>query len=361
MSGTSLDAIDAALVDFSANQTPKLVQTYAHPIPAAIRSEIELLCQPGLDEINRAGALDRRLGELFAEATVVLLEQANIPATQIRAIGSHGQTIRHHPDRPTPFTLQIGDPNTIAFLTGIATVADFRRMDVAASGQGAPLVPAFHDAILRDVGENRVVVNIGGMANITVLAKNAPVTGFDTGPGNILMNSWIQKKRQLPYDQDGAWAASGQCHTPLLDQLLSHPYIQASAPKSTGRETFHLAWLESTLTAFTTVSDANIQRTLLEFTARSITLAIDALPLSIDRVLLCGGGCHNKKLRGRISELLIGINVGTTTDVGVAADWLEAMAFAWFAKQRIENKPGNIPAVTGANRSCILGGVYLPV
>jgi anhydro-N-acetylmuramic acid kinase len=359
MSGTSLDAIDAALVDFSADRTPKLVQTYAHPIPATIRSEIELICQPGSDEINRAGAIDRRLGELFAEATAILLEQANIPATQIRAIGSHGQTIRHHPDRPAPFTLQIGDPNTIAFNTGITTVADFRRMDVAAGGQGAPLVPAFHDATLRDDSENRVVVNIGGMANITVLAKNTPVTGFDTGPGNVLMDSWIQKKRQLPYDQDGAWAASGQCHIPLLDQLLSHPYIQASAPKSTGRETFHLAWLESMLTAFTTISDADIQRTLAEFTARSIALAIDALPLSIDHALLCGGGSHNKMLREQISKLLTKINISTTTDVGIEADWLEAIAFAWLAKQRIENKPGNIPSVTGANRPCILGSIYL--
>ena len=360
MSGTSLDAIDAALVDFSADQIPKLLQSYAHPIPAAIRSEIELVCQPGPDEINRTGVLDRRLGELFAEATVTLLERANIPATQIRAIGSHGQTIRHHPGRTAPFTLQIGDPNTIAFRTGITTVADFRRMDVAAGGQGAPLVPAFHDATLRDDSENRVVINIGGMANITVLAKNTPVTGFDTGPGNVLMDSWIQKKCRLLYDQSGIWASSGHCDTALLDQLLSHPYIQTPAPKSTGRETFHLTWLESILTSFSTVSDADVQRTLLEFTARSIALAINTLPLSIDRALLCGGGSHNGMLRERISELLAGIDVGSTTDFGIEADWLEAMAFAWLAKRRLGSKPGNIPAVTGASRYCILGGVYLP-
>lgn len=360
MSGTSLDAIDAALVDFSAGQPPKLLQSYMHPIPAAIRSEIELVCQPGPDEINRAGAVDRRLGELFAEATVELLEQANVPATQIRAIGSHGQTIRHHPDKSVPFTLQIGDPNTIAFLTGITTVADFRRMDVAAGGQGAPLVPAFHDATLRDDSENRVVINLGGMANITVLAKDTPVTGFDTGPGNVLMDSWIQKKRQLPYDQNGIWASSGHCNIALLDQLLSHTYIRTPAPKSTGRETFHLAWLESLLTTFTTVSDADIQRTLLEFTARSIALAINELPLPIDRALLCGGGSHNGMLRERIRELLAGVDVGSTTDVGVEADWLEAMAFAWLAKQRLDRVSGNIPAVTGASRHCILGGVYLP-
>jgi anhydro-N-acetylmuramic acid kinase len=360
MSGTSLDAIDAVLIDFGTGQSPKLISAYNHPIPAAVRSEIELICQPGVDEINRMGSLDRRVGELFAEATHALLRQANIQGVLIRAIGSHGQTIRHHPDKSTPFTLQIGDPNTIAFRTGITTVADFRRMDMAAGGQGAPLVPAFHDATLRDANENRVVVNIGGMANITVLAKNMAVTGFDTGPGNVLMDSWIQKKRQLPYDQNGAWASSGQCHIGLLDQLLSHPYIHAPAPKSTGRETFHLAWLESVLTTFTSVSDEDIQRTLLEFTARSITLPINVLPISTDRVLLCGGGSHNDLLRERIGGLIPDINTSTTTDAGIDADWLEAIAFAWLAKQRIESKPGNIPAVTGASRHCILGSVYLP-
>jgi anhydro-N-acetylmuramic acid kinase len=306
------------------------------------------------------GALDRQVGELFAEAALVLLEQANIQATQICAIGSHGQTIRHHPNNPTPFTLQIGDPNTIAFRTGITTIADFRRMDVAAGGQGAPLVPAFHDATLRSTNENRVVVNIGGMANITMLAKDIPVSGFDTGPGNVLMDSWIQKKRRLPYDQDGAWASSGQCHIGLLEQLLSHPHIHAPVPKSTGREAFHLAWLESALTGFTSVSDADVQRTLLEFTARSIALPIGMLSASIDRVLLCGGGSHNHLLRERIGALLPGISTGTTTDIGIDADWLEAMAFAWLAKQRLDAKPGNMPAATGASRHCILGGVYLP-
>src|SRR6478735_177824 len=207
MSGTSLDAIDAVLIDFSTDQTPTLLSAYNHPIPTAVRSEIELICQPGTDEINRMGSLDRRIGELFAEATHALLKQANTQAILIRAIGSHGQTIRHHPSQTTPFTLQIGDPNTIAFRTGITTVADFRRMDMAAGGQGAPLVPVFHDAVLRDKNESRVIVNIGGMANITVLAKNTWVTGFDTGPGNVLMDSWIQKKRQLSYDKNGEWAA----------------------------------------------------------------------------------------------------------------------------------------------------------
>jgi anhydro-N-acetylmuramic acid kinase len=360
MSGTSLDAIDAALVGFDTDQNPILVHTYNHPIPTAVRSEIESICQPGVDEINRMGALDRRIGKLFAEATMALLEQSNVQATRVRAIGSHGQTIRHHPEKSAPFTLQVGDPNTIAFETGITTVADFRRMDVAAGGQGAPLVPAFHKAVFGDKNESRIIVNIGGMANITALIKDTPVTGFDTGPGNVLMDSWIQKKRGEPYDENGIWARSGHCNIALLDQLLSHPHIQAPAPKSTGRETFHLAWLESVLTEFTSVSDADIQRTLLEFTARSITIPISAMPTSIDRVLLCGGGSNNQLLLERVRALLPGAHTSSTIDVGIDPDWVEAMAFAWLAKQRIECVPGNIPAVTGASRPCILGSIYLP-
>lgn len=359
MSGTSLDAIDAVLVEFGADNSPKLIKSHSHNIPATTRSAIELICQPGPDEINRMGALDKHLGELFAQATITLLENSGVAPAQIGAIGSHGQTIRHHPDKPQPFTLQIGDANTIAFLTGITTVADFRRMDIAGGGQGAPLVPAFHDAMLRSPNEDRVIINIGGMANITVLARNFPVSGFDTGPGNILMDSWIQKNCQLTFDKNGDWAASGQCHKPLLDQLLAHPFIHAPAPKSTGRETFHLAWLESVLTAFPQLDPVDVQRSLLEFTAQSVVLAVNALPASIHRVLLCGGGSNNRLLKERIRALLEGIAVSSTTEFGIEADWLEAIAFAWLAKRRMEHKPGNVPEVTGASRPCILGGVYL--
>lgn len=360
MSGTSLDAIDAVLVRFGTGNFPELLHNHSHDITQDIRSAIESICQPGSDEINRMGVLDRQLGELFAQAVIALLEEASVPAKQICAIGSHGQTIRHQPGGSHPFTLQIGDPNTITCLTGITTVADFRRMDMAHGGQGAPLVPAFHDAVLRSPDENRAVVNIGGMANVTLLARDHPVSGFDTGPGNVLMDSWIQKNRQLPFDRDGKWAASGQCHSSLLDTLLSHPFIHAPAPKSTGREAFHLAWLESVLAAFPQLSAADIQRTLLEFTASSIALAISLLPSRVDRVLLCGGGSDNLFLKERIGALLDGIAVSSTTALGVEANWLEAMAFAWLARQRLENRPGNVPEVTGANRPCILGGIYSP-
>lgn len=358
MSGTSLDAIDAALVAFSAGQIPQLIQAKNLAISDALRANISRLCQPNTNEINQMGELDVELGGLFADAALAVLQDTNISPKQIRAIGSHGQTIRHHPFRASPFTIQIGDPNTIAFRTGITTVADFRRMDIAAGGQGAPLVPAFHDAVLRCENENRVIVNIGGMANLTVLARDLPVSGFDTGPGNVLMDAWIQKNRQLTHDDAGRWARSGQCNELLLQKLLAHPYFSLPAPKSTGRETFHLAWLESQLSEMDAIKTEDVQRTLLEFTARSISLAIDTVPASIDRVLLCGGGSHNTLLGERIAALLPQSTTGSTTDFGVPADWLEAMAFAWLAKQRMDGNTGNASAVTGASRPCVLGGVY---
>ncbi len=360
MSGTSLDGIDAVLVDFAEEGKPVLVGSHSLPFSNSIRAEIALLCQPGQNEIDRMGELDRRLGQLFAQATNELIAKTSCPRARISAIGSHGQTIRHHPSRSSAFSIQIADPNTIAYLTGLKTVADFRRMDIAAGGQGAPLVPAFHDAVLRDRTENRVIINIGGMANITVLATGQPVTGFDTGPGNVLMDSWIQHRQSRNYDEDGNWAASGACDIALLDQLMSHPYIQAPAPKSTGRESFHLEWLKGVLTAFTHLGDADIQRTLLEFSALSIAETINNLDITFHRALLCGGGSHNSLLRSRIAALLPGIKVSTTTNFGIDADWLEAMAFAWLAKQRIEGGTGNVTTVTGAASPCILGGVYLP-
>lgn len=360
MSGTSIDGIDAALIDFSIEHRPRLVYALSHPIPAAVRAEIAQLCQPGHDEINRLGSLDRRMGVLFAEAATSLLSHAQISADQVRAIGSHGQTIRHHPSQSVSFTMQIGDPNTIAFRSGITTVADFRRMDIAAGGQGAPLVPAFHDAVLRHPLENRVVVNIGGMANVSVLAQGIPVSGFDTGPGNILMDEWIQNKHQQPYDKDGQWAATGRYDAELLDLLLSHMYFQLPPPKSTGREMFHIKWLETILESLPPLKDEDVQRTLLEFTALSIAQAIEGLSIPIESILLCGGGVHNSLLRSRIRELLPASDVKSTTEICIHADWLEAIAFAWLAKQRLEIKSGNVPAVTGAERPCILGGIYQP-
>ena len=359
MSGTSLDAVDAALVACSEGLPPRLVHAINHPLPSITRKTIQQLSQPGYNEIAQLGQLDIQLGQLFAEAVNTLLAASDHSASQICAIGSHGQTVRHHRAGELAFTLQIGDPNTIAFRTGITTIADFRRMDIAAGGHGAPLVPAFHNAVLNNPNENRVIVNIGGMANVTSLAESTPVQGYDTGPGNVLMDGWIQKHTQQAYDADGAWAASGENNGALLSQLLSHPYFQIAPPKSTGRETFHLAWLETELSRFPNIRAQDVQRTLAELTAHSIAKAVTAFP-DIRRVLLCGGGSHNRLLRERIKAMLPAQQHGTTTQFGVDADWLEAMAFAWLAQQRLYGMSGNIPAVTGATRPCVLGGIYSP-
>ena len=358
MSGTSLDAVDVALIDFSQKPANRLVFAMNHPLPDNLRQDILALCQPGDNELHRMAVLDRQLGELFAEAALALLKHTQLPASQILAIGSHGQTVRHAPQGNIGYSWQIGDPNTIAQRTGITTVADFRRMDVAAGGQGAPLVPAFHRALLGSDTEKRVIANIGGIGNITLLANDLPALGFDTGPGNGLMDTWIQQHLQQSFDRDGVWAASGQLHAELLAAFMAEPYLQLPAPKSTGRELFNLAWLSAQLARHSTISAADVQRTLLEFTAQSLALGVSQLPCTVDALYLCGGGARNSFLRERISALLDGIKVDTTDSLGVDGDWLEAYAFAWLAYQRINGIPANCPEVTGAAKPCLLGGIY---
>lgn len=364
MSGTSLDGIDAVLVAFPAPpslQKPVLIASHSTVFPIDVKKRILSLCQPDTDEVNRMAELDVELGELFADAIMGMLHKSGHSANEITAIGCHGQTIRHHSIASNRrFSLQIGDPNTIAFQTGITTVADFRRMDIAALGQGAPLVPAFHDAILRHPNENRVIVNIGGMANLTLLARDEPVIGFDTGPGNVLMDAWIDKHLNQPWDENGDWAGRGQLIPSLLEVWLQNPFFLQAAPKSTGRETFNLDWVQRELGKHDSHNPADIQRTLLELTARTITDSIQQLPTTISRILLCGGGSHNTLLKQRIAELLPSIPVDSTMTEGIDPDWLEAMAFAWLAKQRLEKKPGNLSTVTGSTTACILGGVYEP-
>lgn len=360
MSGTSADGIDAALVDLG-GAFPQLVATHQHEMPAAIKRDIVRLCQPGADEIQRMGTLDRTLGQLFSMATLTLLAQVGLRSADIRAIGSHGQTIRHSPPTATnnpAFTLQIGDPNTIAELTGITTVADFRRRDIAAGGHGAPLVPAFHCAVFRNPDRARVIVNIGGMANITWLPPAAAVLGFDTGPGNVLMDGWIFRHKQLPFDHNGAWAGSGTVDGQLLYSLLEHPFFRQPYPKSTGREMFHTEWLDSHLQG-TTIPPENVQATLLELTARSVSEAIASLPGSAGaEIYLCGGGARNGRLLERLSQLCRHARVASTASIGIDPQWVEAMAFAWLAQQTVAGKAGNIPEVTGASAPRILGGVY---
>lgn len=358
MSGTSLDAVDVVAINFRSRL--QLLATHSEPMPHELRQQVLALTQPSAEEIDRMGAVDVELGLLFAQAANTLLAQAGIEKRQVKALGSHGQTIRHRPYASPAFTLQIADPNTIAEATGLTVVADFRRRDVAAGGQGAPLVPAFHEAILRHKHHNRIVLNLGGMANITVLPADTqqPVYGFDTGPANVLMDAWIQRVLAQPFDVDGDWAASGEVIVPLLHQLLSHPFFKRQPPKSTGREDFHLAWLEAELASYDNRAAADVQATLLELTAQSIADAVIQTRLLNGELWLCGGGAYNQRLWRRLQSLLPHFSLHNTAEIGLAPTWVEASAFAWLARQTMNGLTGNIPAVTGAKGPRILGGIY---
>lgn len=357
MSGTSLDSIDAVAVRFEPEFT--LVASHSEPIPAAIDHRIHSMLNPGENEIERLGRLDLELGELFATAALNLLQQSGLKRTDIAAIGSHGQTIRHRPE--ANFTLQIGDANVIAEHTGITTIADFRRRDMAAGGQGAPLVPAFHNALYHNPASDRVLVNIGGMANITILEADSskPVRGFDTGPGNVLMDSWIQLHQQSHFDCDGRWAASGQVNHPLLQSMLALPFFSEAPPKSTGREQFNSQWIRQMVSQLDSApTAADVQATLLDLTAITIADAIKAQHLNNPQIFLCGGGSHNTRLKQRLNFLLQPFDLDTTAALGLDPDWVEAAAFAWLAYRTLHHQSGNEPGVTGAQGYRPLGAIY---
>lgn len=365
MSGTSLDAIDAALVSIKGEQI-ELLNTHSHDFPAALKDELRSLCQPGDNEIERMGVADRALGRLLAEAAQTLLGKSDTKAEDVIAIGSHGQTIRHRPamaERPPEhaFTLQIGDPNTIAELTGITTVGDCRRRDLAAGGQAAPLAPALHAAIFRG-DEHRAVVNIGGMSNITHLpaANHGKVTGFDCGPGNVLMNAWCNEQLGKDYDHNGEWAKSGQLIPELLESMLTSPEcmrLQTSGPRSTGREDFDQHWLQHHLNTIGSPAPADVQATLLALTVETISINIEALNPGVDSIWICGGGAHNAHLMDSLQQRLQR-PVASTAQLGVDPDWVEAIAFAWIARQTMAGAASNLPSVTGAAKEVILGGIY---
>jgi anhydro-N-acetylmuramic acid kinase len=359
MSGSSLDGIDAVLVSFESS-FPQLHAHFVYPLEPGLVRELDALTRPGTDELTRLCRADVLLGECFAKAVMNLLDQAGITSTEVHAIGSHGQTVRHYPDSLAPTTLQVGDPNIIAERTGITTVADFRRRDMAAGGQGAPLVPAFHQAVLHDPDRNRVIVNIGGIANVTLLPANleAGITGFDTGPGNALLDAWIKQQRNENYDHHGEWAASGHVHPELLTALLGEPYFFRAAPKSTGRDMFNLEWLTNCWPTVMELSPVDVQATLLELTAVTIADAIRQATPEPEQVLICGGGVHNITLLQRLNSLLPEQQVLSTKDVGLDPDWVEAMAFAWLARQTLKHQAGNLPVVTGARHPVVLGGIY---
>ena len=360
ISGTSTDAVDAAIVDVTPEGI-ELVASHREPIPpslgAALRTTIDS------EHLDRSSfwQLDVRVGELFAHAAAALLEHAAIDSSRIRAIGSHGQTVFHAPDAEFPCTVQIGDPNVIAERTGITTVADLRRRDVAAGGQGAPLAPAFHNALFRTEAHDRAIINIGGIGNLTLLPADVslPAIGFDTGPGNTLMDVWAGRIRGVAMDIDGLWARSGRCHGQLLEQFKTEPYLALGPPKSTGRELFNLAWLDRHLARLDEeIAGEDVQRTLCEFTSDTIVEAVNKYAPQAREVLVCGGGVHNPLTMERLAERLRPVNVSSTTSIGFDPDWVEAAAFAWLAARAMDGMAGNLPSVTGASHPVVLGGIY---
>lgn len=358
MSGTSLDGVDAALVDFSTAQSPAqactIIGTCFLPYTPDLRADLLMLHNSTANELERTALMANRLAGLYARAVQQLLQNTGTDPTAVNAIGCHGQTIRHRPE--LGFTLQIGNAALLAELTGLDVVADFRSRDIAAGGQGAPLVPAFHQAVFADSQHNRVIVNIGGIANLSGLAVNGQVCGFDSGPGNMLMDAWAERHLGKAYDESGYWAATGKIIDALLDSLLAHDFFKLTPPKSTGRDLFNIQWLEQYLELGYVAAD--VQRTLLELTALSIATAITDHCANADEIYICGGGAHNQTLMSRLQQLLQPRKLGLSDELGVPADWVEAAAFAWLAKQAIARQPGNLPGVTGAKGLRILGAIY---
>lgn len=353
-----MDAIDAALVRIVEHDL-QLIQYQQTPISKKLQQTIRSInTESTLSEISE---IDVIMGNLFAEASLQVIESGDLVPEDIHAIGSHGQTILHLPEAKHPRTLQIGDANIIAYQTGIITVADFRRMDIAAGGEGAPLAPAFHQWLFQNEKSDRVILNIGGMANITLLPADnkTAITGFDTGPGNALMDEWIQQHLDQDFDRDGIWASSGQSNQELLSQLLDEAYFKTAPPKSTGKDFFNLQWLENKLSMLKTSIDANdVQATLLELSVVTISDAIKNHAPDCDEILVCGGGVHNKLMMQRLSDLQSETKINSTQKAGLDPDAVEAVAFAWLAKCRMENQSGNLTSVTGADDQVILGAIY---
>jgi anhydro-N-acetylmuramic acid kinase len=369
ISGTSADGIDAALVRFGTDAGPRgcgLVAGRTFAWDPALRTRLLALGQGGaLDSLDEYGSLDVRIGEAFAGAALSLLEEARVAPGQVRAIGSHGQTLRHRPhgaamDGRHPFTLQLGDGHVIAERTGITTVADFRRRDIAAGGHGAPLLPALHAALLSDPAEDRAVLNLGGIANLTLLpaaahAGTAHVRGFDTGPANALLDAWCERHTGQRFDEGGRFAAAGTADPALLSRLLAERWFAQPPPKSSGREQFHLGWLAPRLRD---EPPADVQATLLQLTVASVVDALHATQPDTVRLLACGGGVHNPVLMARLSARLPGVAVESSAAHGLDPDHVEAMGFAWLARQTLAGLPGNLPSVTGARGPRILGCVH---
>ena len=353
MSGTSLDGIDAVLVDLSQSKPLQLGKNYL-PFDDTLKNALLALHLPAHNELHQAQLIGNQLATMYAAAVAPLLAQAKSSNQEVKAVGCHGQTVRHCPEHG--YSVQIGNAALLAELTGITVVSDFRSRDIAAGGQGAPLVPAFHDHVLRHPDIHRVIVNIGGISNLTNLPPHAATSGFDCGPGNLLMDAWCMQHLGKPYDDNGEWATSGSVLPALLKKLLNESFFALPPPKSTGRDLFNMGWLQSKLQGNEVA--ANVQATLLELTCQTIAQAIRQHCSGAKEIYLCGGGAHNQALHNRLAALLAGSSLQTTATLGVDGDYLEAIAFAWLAQQSLQGKPANLPQVTGAKHPCILGAIY---
>jgi len=361
MSGTSLDGIDVALTSLSESGTFELVTAQTFSFPDVLYCKLQCLIVSQAFTLQELGEIDVALGQLIGLSINKLLAGQQLSAKDITAVGSHGQTIFHSPLGEFPFSLQIGDASHIAEITGITTIADFRQRDIAAGGQGAPLVPAFHQAVFSSPNEDRVIVNIGGLSNLTLLpaSSNEPIIGFDTGPGNVLLDYWSKLQLNKPYDHSGEWAASGKCNHDILNQLLDEAYFKRAVPKSTGRELFNQQWCEKKLARYLqTIPVADIQATLAELTAQTIANDITTYSKPNSSVFICGGGAHNDHLMRRLQALMDGKKISSTTNLGIHSDWVEACAFAWLAYRTINKQTGNLPSVTGAKHPVVLGAIY---
>lgn len=368
MSGTSLDGVDGVLVDFSDNRL-KVVATATAPFPDYFRAELLALNTPAHNELHRAALAANQIAAVYAQVVKTLVTQAaaqGIAPTQIQAVGAHGQTVRHQPQRNSPdatgvgYTLQLNNPALLAELTGLDVVADFRSRDVAAGGQGAPLVPAFHQRVFGRADATVTVLNLGGIANLSVLPHEhgLPVLGFDCGPGNALMDAWCQQHTGQAFDAGGVWAASGQPIAPLLASLLDEPYFSQPLPKSTGRDLFSLAWLAGKLAPFVADRPEDIQNTLTEFTASACAAGINSYGSESKELIVCGGGAFNHFLLQRLQARLPFLRVDTSDLHGLPPLQVEATAFAWLARQMLARQPGNLPGVTGAAGLRVLGALY---
>ncbi|MFZ9036274.1 MAG: anhydro-N-acetylmuramic acid kinase [Francisellaceae bacterium] len=358
MSGTSMDAIDCVICEFD-DDGCHIIAAHSFTYPKAIKQQIRaIFADNNRLSLSQFGQLDQELAARYGDCVNTLLEQQNIKAEDIAAIGCHGQTIYHAPNETRPFSIQLGNGHRLAAMTGIATITDFRMSDMCHGGQGAPLVPAFHQAFFADRHKRRIICNIGGIANISILDPNGSYSGFDTGPGNTLVDQWINLHQQKPFDENGRWAEGGKIIKPLLSDMLDDPYFKRLPPKSTGLDYFNQSWLRVFLTQNHDLQD--VQATLLELTAISIASAINAASTSRDEIYLCGGGTNNNRLIERLSHHLECQNINPSTQLGIDTQWVEASCFAWLAKNHISAKPTAFMKVTGANKNTIAGVLYRP-